>query len=311
MKILVLGSGGVGGFFGAMLARAGESVWFVARGEHLAAMKKSGLKIRSTAGEWTVPADTITDEPADAGKVDVVVVSVKTYDTEQALARVLPTLTQHSIILSLQNGVENGESIRRSTSTGRVYEGAAYVSARITAPGEVTEGGGFYRIVFGSTDRPPGEEAAAFASKLMRSGIKTDLRQDIRNELWRKLSFITSMGSITALTRLNHGEILASPETMEIVFGAMKETEAVAAAKGILFEPLVPEKVLEGLARFDSGTRSSMYYDLINRKPLEIEALNGTIVRLGKELNVPTPIHKTIYASLLPHHRLHLALRSS
>ena len=311
MKILVLGSGGVGGFFGALLARAGELVWFVARGTHLAAMKKFGLRIRSTAGEWTLPAGTMTDDPTEAGTADLVLVCVKTYDTEQAVKRVIPTLASHSVILTLQNGIDNGDALRRIITAGQVCEGAAYVSARITAPGEITESGGFYRIVYGCTDKSVGKETATIATMFARAGIKTDLRQDIQNELWRKLAFITSMGSITALTRLNHGELLASPETMEIVFAAMKETEAVAAAKGISFEPLVPEKVLEGLARFDSGTRSSMYFDLINRKPLEIEALNGTIVRLGKELNVPTPIHQTIYASLLAHHRLHLSLRST
>lgn len=305
---MILGSGGVGGFFGGMLARAGERVWFVARGQHLSAMRKSGLRIRSTVGDWTVPAGTMTDNPAEAGKADVVLVCVKTYDTAEAVRRLTTALDTNSVVLTLQNGIDNGEIIRGILPAGCVCEGAAYVSARMTAPGEITESGGFFRIVLGCPGRD-GTEGALLTSVLKRSGIKADFRDDIRNELWRKFAFITSVGSMTALTRLSQGEMLASPETMATVFAAMKETEAVAAAQGTPFEPLVPEKVLEGLARFDGGTRSSMYYDLVNGKPLEIEALNGAIVRMGKAFNVPTPIHETICAGLLPYHRRHSSRR--
>ncbi len=311
MKILILGSGGVGGFLGGLLARAGETVWFVARGDHLRAMKTSGLRLQTTAGDRSVPPGKMIENPENAGVVDAVLVCVKSYDTKEAIRRAAPAITPQTAILTLQNGMDNGDVIRASITSGLVFEGAIYVSARIASPGVILETGGFSRLVFGHPDGPATGTAEMLASSLMRSGIKTELRPKIRPELWRKMAFITSVGSMTALTRLSQGEMLTSPETMDIVFAAMKETEAVAAAQGNAFEPLVREKVIEGLARFDPGTRSSMYYDLINQKPLEIESLNGMIVRLGRKLNIPTPIHQMIYASLIPYHRRHLAMRDA
>ena len=307
MKILVMGSGGVGGFFGAVLARSGLEVWFVARGNHLAAMKAGGLRIRSSAGNWIVPAGTMTDHPSEAGTADVVLFCVKSYDTEETAQQLAPILSPQSVIISLQNGIENEEILHRTVPKATIFGGAAYISARISAPGEILETGGLQRIAFGPMFGPIDKRAAEILAVFLQAGIKADLRQDMRAELWRKFTFITSVGSLTALTRLNHRDMLASPETMDLVFAAMKETETIARAHGVLFEPLNPDKVIEGLRRFDGDTRSSMYYDLMNEKPLEIESLNGTIVRMGKEANVPTPIHQTIYASLLPYHRRHVS----
>lgn len=306
-----MGSGGVGGFFGGMLARSGSEVWFVARGKHLEAMKRDGLRIRSSAGNWTVPAGTMSDDPVDAGHVDLVLFCVKAYDTEKAAIRLQQVITSDSTLISLQNGVDQEEILRRILPAATILGGAAYISARITAPGEITETGGIQRIAFGPLFGQVGERLSEIHAMFVQAGIKADIRQDMRAELWRKFAFITSVGSLTALTRLNHREMLASPETMELVFAAMKETETVARAHGISFEPLAPEKVIDGLKRFDGDTRSSMYYDLVNQKPLEIEALNGTIVRMGKEAGVSTPIHQTIYASLLPYHRRHSESRAS
>ena len=307
----MMGSGGVGGFFGAVLARSGVDVWFMARGRHLEAMKRDGLRIRSSVGNWTVPAGTMSNNPGDAGPVDLVLFCVKSYDTEQAAAQVSPVLSSDSVLISLQNGIDNEETLHRLLPAATVLGGAAYISARITAPGEIAETGGIQRLTFGPLFGRADKRASEILSMFLRGGIKADLKEDMRSELWRKFSFITSVGSLTALTRLNHSEMLASPETMDLVFAAMKETEAVTHAHRIPFEPLIPEKVIEGLKRFDSDTRSSMYYDLVNQRPLEIESLNGTIVRMGKEANVPTPIHQTIYASLLPHHRHHSSMHRS
>jgi len=253
----------------------------------------------------------MSNNPGDAGPVDLVLFCVKSYDTEQAAAQVSPVLSSDSVLISLQNGIDNEETLHRLLPAATVLGGAAYISARITAPGEIAETGGIQRLTFGPLFGRADKRASEILSMFLRGGIKADLKEDMRSELWRKFSFITSVGSLTALTRLNHSEMLASPETMDLVFAAMKETEAVTHAHRIPFEPLIPEKVIEGLKRFDSDTRSSMYYDLVNQRPLEIESLNGTIVRMGKEANVPTPIHQTIYASLLPHHRHHSSMHRS
>ena len=309
MRFLIVGTGGVGGYFGAKLAHAGNDVWFMARGGHLAAMKASGLRVRSTGGEFLIPPGKMTDSPEEAGPVDVVLFCVKTYDTEEAARSLAPALHRRSLAVSLQNGVENEAKIRRLIPHARVDGGVAYVSARVTAPGEITESGGFQRIVFGPTDGPIDERDREVHRLLVEAGIKCDLREKIVNDLWNKFVFITSMGSFAAMSRLTQGEILAQPETISLVFRAMHEVEALAWKRGVDIEPLNEGKMLANLKRFHPDSRSSLYYDLAGQKPLEIEALNGTVVRLGKELGVPTPIHSVIYAALLPYHLKHLQLR--
>ena len=309
MKFLILGTGGVGGYFGAMLARSGEDVWFVARGKHLEAMQHSGFKLKSTKSYFTVPAGKMSEDPAEAGPTDVVLFCVKSFDTESAAARLNPILHEKSVIICLQNGIDNEEKIQRAITKGSVFGGTAYISARITAPGEVTETGGLQRVVYGPMNGAADDRINNILDIFERAKINASINPDILQELWRKFTFITSMGSMTALSRLTQGEILASAETMDLVFEAMKEVERVGRSKGVNIQHLEREKVIEGIRRFDPNTRSSLYYDLVNERPMEIEALNGTVVRLGKDEGVPTPIHQTIYAALLPHHLKHLHKR--
>ena len=305
MRFVIMGSGGIGGFFGARLANAGEDVWFVARGNHLAEMKKHGLRIKSKAGNFTISPGTMTDDVASIGTADVVLFCVKSYDTESAARQLVPILRDGSLIIPLQNGVDNEDKIRKSISHGDVYGGVAYISSRITAPGEITEVGGFQRIVFGPQGRPINSNANTVHEAFLRAGIKSQLQDDITKELWRKLIFIASMGSLTALSRLTHGEILANQRMVSLMFDAMREVQAVAWKLGVEVEPVDEPRVLEGLKRFSDDTRSSMYFDLVAGKPMEIEALNGTVVRLGEQLGVPTPIHRVIYSVLLPYHLKH------
>lgn len=305
MRFVIMGSGGIGGFFGARLAHAGEDVWFVARGNHLAEMKKHGLRVKSTAGNFTIPPGTMTDDAASIGTADVVLFCVKSYDTESAVRELVPILRDSSLIIPLQNGVDNEDKIRKSISRGDVYGGVAYISSRITAPGEITEAGGFQRIVFGPQGPVINSNANKVHEAFLRAGIKSQLQDEITKELWRKLIFIASMGSLTALSRLTHGEILANQRMVSLMFDAMREVQSVAWKLGVEVEPVDEPRVLEGLKRFSDDTRSSMYFDLVAGKPMEIEALNGTVVRLGEQLGVPTPIHRVIYSVLLPYHLKH------
>ena len=305
MRFVIMGSGGIGGFFGARLAHAGEDVWFIARGNHLAAMKKDGLRIHSTGGNFTIPPGTMTDDVASIGKADVVLFCVKSYDTESAARQLIPILHDGTLIIPLQNGVDNEDKIRKVIPRGDVYGGVAYISSRITAPGEITEVGGFQRIVIGPQGPAINSLASSVHEAFLRAGIKSQLQDDITKELWSKLIFIASMGSLTALSRLTHGEILANQRMVSLMFDAMREVQAVARKLGVEVEPVDEPRVLEGLKRFSDDTRSSMYFDLAAGKPMEVEALNGTVVRLGKQLGVPTPIHRVIYSVLLPYHLKH------
>ncbi len=311
MRYVIMGTGGIGGFFGAKLAAAGEDVWFVARGKHLDAMQKHGLKVTSTAGNLTVPLDRVAGDPTSIGSADVVLFCVKVYDTEAAARQIAPILTGDSIVLSLQNGVDNVEKIQQQLQHGIAYGGAAYISSRIAGPGEIVESGGLQRIIFGPTSGPVASTAAEVHASFLRAGVKCDLRDNITNELWRKFIFIASMGALTALSRLTHGEIISNPKTLSLMFDAMREIQTIAAILGVDIEPVDETKVLEGLKRFDPGTRSSMYFDLVSGKPMEIEALNGTVVRFGEQLGVQTPIHRVMYTSLLPHHLKHVRQHTS
>ena len=306
-----MGTGGIGGFFGAKLAAAGEDVYFIARGKHLESMKMHGLTVTSTAGTFKIPPEKVSGDPASIGHADVVLFCVKAYDTETAARQISPILHDNSIVLSLQNGVDNVEKIQQQLHHGLAYGGAAYISARITAPGEISESGGFQRIVFGPTSGSVTARARDIHASFLRAGIKCDIIDNVNQELWKKFIFIASMGALTALSRLTHGEILSNPNSLSLAFDAMREIQSIAWKLGIDVEPLDETKVLEGLKRFDPDTRSSMYFDLVSGKPMEVEALNGTVVRLGEQLGVATPIHRVIYASLLHHHLKHMQQRVS
>jgi 2-dehydropantoate 2-reductase len=306
MKFVIIGTGGVGGFFGGKLAKSGADVWFVARGAHLDAMRTAGLRIDSTEGNFVIPAGKITDNIAQVGFADVVLFCVKSYDTESAAKQLSPILTKNSIIISLQNGVDNEEKIEKITGTGTVYGGVAFIYSTLTAPGVVTETGGPKKIVFGDRNGRNGEVAKRILTIMMDAGINAELTDDIYTALWKKFIFITSVGGLTALTRLTLGEILAVPESRTLLADAMREVEAIAKAKGADIGHDMVATTFEILKNFDNSTRSSLYHDLTNNKPLEIEALSGRVVRYGDELGIPTPIHQTIYAALLPYHLKHL-----
>ncbi len=308
MKFAVYGTGGVGGYFGGKLAHAGNEVWFLARGAHLAAMKTNGLRIRSTDGTFVVPPGTMTGDPAEAGPVDVVLFCVKSHDTENVARRLTPLLHRDTIVISLQNGIDNEQKIQRIITSGTVYGGVANIYSTITVPGEVSEIGGPKMVIFGSLDpavaaRDP--QGKRILDVMLAAGIRAELSPDIMTALWKKFIFITAVGGTTALTRLTLGEILAVDETRSMLVNAMRETEAIAKAKGARIEPLFLDGVLETLKRFNNNTRSSLHYDLTHEKPMEVETLSGTVVRLGRELGIPTPTHAVIYASLLPHHLRH------
>lgn len=310
MRFVVMGAGGIGGFFGATLARAGEDVWFVGRGKHFDAMQSEGLRVTSTVGNIVVTPSQIVQDPARIGNADAVLFCVKSYDTEIAARQLSPILNEQSLLISLQNGVDNAEKIAAILPRCSTYPGAAYISSRITAPGHITETGGFQRIVFGPMSGQANSKAVEVADRLARAGIKSQLSPNIQKDLWQKLIFIASMGSLTALSRLTHGEIIGNPKTRALMFDAMREIQSVALRLGIDADPVDEARVLEGLKRFSDDTRSSMYFDLMAGKPMEVEALNGTVVRLGERVGVPTPIHRVIYSILLSYHLKHTTANS-
>ncbi len=305
MRFAVIGAGGVGGYFGAKLASAGEDVVLLARGAHLDAMKQGGLHVHAPEGALHVPPARCTGSPAEIGPVDTVFFCVKSYDTRSAAGGLAPLLRPSTLVISLQNGIDNEQELRRLLPACTVFGGVAYIYATITRPGEITVAAGPRKIVFGPSrggtagDRLRAEDTAGVCA---HAGVTAEVSGDITAALWKKFIFITGAGGITALTRLTLGEILATDRTRELLADAMRETERIARAEHVRIEDGYVDGVFETLARFDNATRSSLYYDLVRGKKLEIEALAGTVVRLGAVHGIPTPVNRVVYAALLPYH---------
>ena len=304
MKYAIFGAGGVGGFFGGQLALAGQDVWFLARGEHLAAMQRHGLRIHSPEGTSVIPTGKMTDNPETIGPCDTILFCVKSYDTEEAAQQMAPLLNDQSVVISLQNGIDNEQKIKQIIPFASVLGGVAYIYSHISAPGQITESGGPRKMVVGplpDLEQTAFERGAEILNHLSMAGIDIEWQNDIRPVLWKKFIFIASVSGLTALSRLTLAEILAVNETRRLLADAMGEVHAIAAGLRIPIEPDHVASVLTRLRQFRNETRSSLYYDLIQGKPMELEALSGSVVRCGKTLGVPTPVHSMIYAALLPY----------
>jgi 2-dehydropantoate 2-reductase len=302
MRFLIVGTGGVGGYFGARLAKDGADVWFLARGKHYEAMHANGLKIRSPEEEFTVSPDKIISRIEDADKADVVFFCVKSYDTIDAAKQLEPVLHRDSIVISLQNGIDNEEKIQAIIPYGSVIGGIAYISSAITAPGEITRLGPSKQFIFGPFDGVITEIHREIRDAATHAGIDAVLSGDITVELWKKFIFLAPVAGFTALSRLPMGEIVIAEQPRALFYDAMKEIESIARKRGVgIPDGYVDETMEKILSRF-ARTRSSMFFDMKNGKQLEIDALSGTVIRLGKELGVPTPVHQFIYSMLLPHH---------
>jgi 2-dehydropantoate 2-reductase len=301
MRVTVMGSGGTGGYFGGLLARAGEEVTFVARGAHLAAIRAKGLRVRSRlVGDFTVPARA-TDDPADSGPADLVLFCVKAYDTESAAERLRPAVGPDTVVLPVQNGIDSAERIGRVVGPAHVIAGLAGVSSVVEAPGVIEHRAGPDVIQLGELDGQPSARTQRIADTLRQAGVKTHVRPDMRVALWEKFVLICGLSGLTALTRLPLGAVLACPETRTLFRQAMEETEAVGRAEGAAVPDGHAERMVQFFEGSDPGIRGSLYYDLAAGRRLEIETLNGTVVRLGRLRGIPTPANFAVYASLKPY----------
>jgi 2-dehydropantoate 2-reductase len=300
MKIGVMGTGGIGGYYGALLARGGHEVFCVARGEHLRAIQERGLRVESAVGEFTVRPRASAD-PAAIGPVDLILFGVKTYDTEEAARAMKPMMGEGTAVLTLQNGVDSADRIAAAVGPGRVLPGAAFIFAHIAAPGLIRQTAGPRKIVFGEADGARSPRAEAILAACRAAEINAELTDRVVTVLWEKWAYICAQGGVTAMTRLPLGDIRACPETWALYRGVIEEIVAVAGARGISLSPGVVEGILAQASKLEPHARSSMYNDLAARRRLEVEALNGTVVRLGSEAGVPTPLNLAIYAALKPH----------
>ncbi len=302
MRVAVMGTGALGGFFGGLLARAGEDVTFIARGAQLDAIRARGLTVKSErVGEFAVRAP-VTDNPAEVGPVDLVLFGVKTYDLEAAAEQMRPLLGPETVVLPVQNGADIAERVGRILQLACVLGGLTWVAARVDAPGIITQtaSSGSTMLVFGELSGGRSPRTERLLRTLDSAGITAELHPNVRVPIWQKFVAVCANSGMTALTRLSLGPILACPESRAMYRGAMEEVAAIARASGIDLPDAVAERTFSVMSGYPPTMRSSLANDLEAGRRLELEALNGTVVRLGREHGVPTPWNAAIYAALAP-----------
>jgi 2-dehydropantoate 2-reductase len=302
MKIAMMGSGGVGGFFGGRLAHAGYDVSFIARGAHLSAMRERGLLIENKdQGDIHVPKVRATDDPASIGPVDLVILSVKLWDTESAAKRIRPLLGPKTGVISLQNGVVKDDILRRELGDAAVMGGVAYVATAVSKPGVIHQTGTMQRIVVGEYDGTKSARATFLHEALARAGVKAELSDDVRRALWEKFVFLVALSGTTTTMRMPIGPIRENPRTRAFLRELISENVAVGRAHGVA----LPEDYVENRLAFADGLpadmTSSMHHDLERGNPLEVNFLSGGVVQLGAAKGIPTPANRAVCDILALH----------
>ena len=282
MNVLVMGSGAVGGYYGAVLRHAGNDVTFVARGDHLAAIRERGLRVDSvTSGNFTVDADA-TDRPDASLRPDLVLLCVKGYDNPEAIELIRPTVGEGTAVLTLQNGIGSGAQLADAFGQDRVMLGVTYVDAALEGPGHVREFGGPSRLVFGEADGRETDRAVAVRDAFSGAGVRVELTSDVETALWRKFLFICAWSGMICVTRSPMSQILASPGTERMTMAVLTEVQSVAAARGIELPDSEVDAAMESFRDAGEDSVSSMFIDLQAGKPLEIEVLNAAVARMGR-----------------------------
>lgn len=296
MKIAMMGSGGVGGFYGGHLAHAGCDVAFIARGAHLAAMREHGLTLESDAHPTLrVPKVVATDDPATVGVVDLVVIAVKMWDLESAVRAIRPLVGPDTAVLSVQNGVAKDDILRRHFGARAVMGGAAYIGTHLVRPGVIRQTGPIQRIVFGEYDGSRSPRAEALEAAFKRTRIEPVLSTDIRRALWEKFVFLVGLSGATASMRTTLGPVRENPQTRAFMLDLMRETVAVGRALGVDLPADFAEQRMAFADTLAPGMNSSLHHDLAHGNPLEVEWLAGGVATLGREAGVPTPCNRAVW----------------
>ncbi len=299
MRFGIIGTGGVGGYFGGLLAHAGLPVCFIARGSHLQALRAHGLRVDSVEpGAFTVRDAVFTDDAVEAGPCDVILYCVKTPANDSAIPFMRPMVHSGSVVISLQNGVDNGELLAREYGEERVMEGAAYVFSAIAGPGRIHQTAGPRRIVFGGLAGKSSRGGEAIVTAMRNAGVDAHLSADIRVELWNKFILICAVSGMTALTRRPLGEVLGYDGTSRMAREVMREVYRLGLAMGMPLEPGSDAANYGFMAQQDPSGKGSMCHDVEAGRRLEIDALNGYVSRMGRVHGVATPLNDYIFDTL-------------
>jgi len=300
MRIAIFGAGGVGGYFGAQLARAGEEVIFIARGEHLETIRTYGLRVETPKGDIVIQPAQANDDPVQVGVVDAVILGVKAWQVTEAARAMQPMIGPETFVVPLQNGVEAPSQLTAVLGAKNVLGGLCGTMSWIVGPGHIRSIGEANFIKFGELDKRPSERVKQLRQVFERAGVKAKVPSDIHVALWEKFLFAVSVGGVGAATRAPIGVIRTLPETRRLLEQCMREIFAVARARQVALWDGIVEKSMIFLDSLAPSGTTSLQRDIANGKPSELDAWNGAVVRLGREVSVTTPLHEFIYHSLLP-----------
>jgi 2-dehydropantoate 2-reductase len=297
-----MAAGGIGGYYGARLAAAGHDVYFIARGAHREAIEKTGLLLERPEGNIHIRKPNVTDDPNKVGPVDIVLFGVKLWDTERAAEMTRPMVGPNTRVLPMQNGIDSYERISPIVGVENTVAAVTYVATTIARPGVVRQDGTFQSIICGRIDGRPDPQLQAFADAAKAASIEISISDNIQRDRWHKYIFLTATSGCTAVTRTTMGPILADPDMRRMFYNIMRETLKVGQAKGVEIEDSYIDQRMEFADKsVPANMKASMANDLDRGNRLELDWLAGTVSRLGRELNVPTPVNDTIYAALKPY----------
>jgi 2-dehydropantoate 2-reductase len=301
MRIAVIGTGGIGGPYGASLAKAGADVTFVARGAHLAAMRENGLRVEGDRGETLVQPAQATDDIAGIGLVDYVLLCVKLWDVESAGEQIRPIVGPETAVVPLQNGVDSAERLVPILGRGAVMGGTAFVTGSIVAPGVVRQTGSYQQMTFGEIDGRASPRGERLRDLCAAAGFEGILSPDVRVPIWEKFLVLVPLANVNALTRVPLGRYRADPDLWALVEASISETEAVGRAEGVALKPDAVEKGLAMIRSMPDHHMTSMGNDLLRGNRLELPWFAGKVVELGRRHGIATPVNSFVYAALKLH----------
>ena len=300
MKITVMGAGGIGGCYGGLLAQAGNDVTLIARGAHLAAIKEKGLQLIQPEGDFTV-AVAATDDPSQVGPVELVIFSVKAHQNSKAVPLIEPLIGEDTTILTIQNGVESADELGQDYGAERVLPGSAYLLSNITSPGVIKQLSLVPRVAFGESNGDRSQRAVAIRDSFCEANIEAELSDDISKALWSKLLYNSPANAMASAARLSPRDLIEYPHGAAMFRSAIQEVANVGTAYGIPFGQDDVQGAMDLITARPMGARGSMQADLEAGRPLELEAIVGSVRRIGRKVNVPTPVFDMLYTLLLPH----------
>ena len=300
MKIAIMGTGGVGGYYGGLLAKQGHQVTFIARGAHLKAIQKNGLQVKSIHGDFLIKPAKATQDPSQVGPVDLVVFCTKTYATEAGAVQIKPLIGNDTAVMSLQNGIDAAERIGAVVGRKHMLGGVTWISSAVEAPGVIKQVSQFRRVVLGELDGSLTPRAQAIHEALADTGITAELTPYISKVLWTKFVFISAVSSLGSLTRLPIGEYRSVPETRALMVSLMEEVEAVARALGVPLDEDVVQSSMSFIDNAAPSIRTSMQLDVEAGRLSELESMISVIGRKGRDQGIATPVADMIYAAILP-----------